>query len=249
MNASNPNQHAGAEQYRPQSGYCAADTWSPPKTSAGGFYSVHYEGLDDSPQSTYFTNKETVDSCRGPDGRIDSRKLCEKLQIRPQASWNTQSGNVEYRYPSEVTLYQTRAGETVTYSEGIATNNIVLGEGGGYQCQMSHDRKVLERKLERSGPTETCKNTRARLPCFKQMEKDQMGNYRECNEVIKTEHEIQLKKLENGTVEEQKKSQEICQREQEAKQQLESDEYRANRRVRELERRQQAQKSASKAQR
>jgi hypothetical protein len=249
MSAAYSNTQAAAEQYRPQSGYCAADPFLPEKTSAGEFYCIHQEGLDDCPQGTYFTNKETVDSCRGPDGKIDCRKLCEKLQIRPQASWNTQSGTVEYRYPSEVTLYQTRPGETVTYSEGPTTNNIILGEGGGWQYQMSHDRKVLDGKLERSGPTETCVNTRSHLPCFKQMEKDQMGNYPECNEIIKTEHDIQLQQLENGTAEQQGKAQDIRQRELEAKQHIETDEYRASKRVRELERRQYAQKSESIAQR
>ncbi len=245
MSAANSNARAGAEQYRPQSGYCAADTWSQDKTSTGEFYSVHYEGLDDCPQSIYFTDRETVESCRGQNGRIDSRKLCEKLQIRPQASWNTQSGTVEYRYPSEVTLYRTRPGETVTYSEGVATNNIALGEGGAWQCQMNHDLMALDEKLERSGPTETCENSRAQLPCFKQMEKDQVGNYLEGNRRIETEHKTQLKKLENGTAEQFAKSQEIYQREFEAKQYKESDQYRAHKLAQDEARREQKKKHLS----
>ena len=56
------------------------DSWSNPAQMHEGdvFYQLSVNG--DTP-SSYFTNKETVDSCRREDGSVDFDQLRDKLQV------------------------------------------------------------------------------------------------------------------------------------------------------------------------
>lgn len=204
MSQTKPDPQQAAAQYRPQSGYCGADIWTHHEPSEGEYYQVHYdEGLSQNGEapSSYFTDKSTIESCRRKDGTVDAQKLGEKLQVRPQANWNTESGDPVYRYPDQIVRYETT--KPIAHSSARCEHNPALGEGGGGQYVFSPEDK---KTLKQVGEPESATNTRAQLNTFKDLERDKVGNYPEGNARIQEAHETKLQQMSHGAPEERQKA-------------------------------------------